>query len=666
MNYTEQAITFDCAQETLVGILALPQAPSATGVVVVVGGPQYRVGSHRQFTLLARTLAAGGYPVLRFDYRGMGDSPGPQRDFLQVTEDIGRAIDALQQRVPQVTRVALWGLCDGASAALVYCQESGDSRVTGLCLLNPWVRSQASLARAHVKHYYTRRLRQKEFWIKLSSGKVATAALAGLWQNLRLSRAGADRKAAQQLLPFQQRMARAWRAFGGSILLLLSGDDYTAKEFLEYTRMDGGWAGLLERPNVARHDLPGTDHTFSNATARAQVEELTLAWLRRPAQPDMPTADKPTAQGQVAAPAPSAAVEVYRHPDELPPDVQTLFGTAEALSIEFGLSWYRNLVNTVYPRHPGVTIYVLRSAGVPTAALPVILTRRHGLWTDGESLSNYYTALYAPVLAPQASADELAVLVRAMRRTYASLGSLRFTPMDPQSDSYRILRAALVRAGMVPFDFFCFGNWFMKVDGNWPAYLQSRSGMLRSTIKRMGKKFAADGGTLEMVQSGPDLERCLRAYEQVYAHSWKGAEPYPDFMPGLVRACSERGWLRLGVAWLKDEPIAAQIWIITRDKADIYKLAYHEDYKAYAPGTLLTVMLMQQAFERDQVGEIDYLIGDDAYKKSWMGERRERWGLIAYNPRSLPGLFGLCREFAGRAIKSARQRFAVRRTGPQS
>jgi alpha/beta superfamily hydrolase len=49
-------------------------------VLVIVGGPQYRAGSHRQFTLLARSLAEQGFAVLRFDYRGMGDSTGAMRD----------------------------------------------------------------------------------------------------------------------------------------------------------------------------------------------------------------------------------------------------------------------------------------------------------------------------------------------------------------------------------------------------------------------------------------------------------------------------------------------------------------------------------------------------------------------------------------------------------
>ena len=279
MNYTEQAIIFDCGQETLAGIAAVPEAPASTGVVIIVGGPQYRAGSHRQFVLLARALAAAGYPVLRFDYRGMGDSTGTPRDFTDVTDDISAAITSIQGQLPSVKHVVLWGLCDGASAALLYWNETKDSRVSGLCLLNPWVRSEASLARAHVKHYYVQRLMQKQFWAKLLSGKVAIAALASLLRNIRLMVTGSGSPASALHQPFQQCMSRAWRDFGGNILLLLSGDDYTAKEFLEYASMDAAWAGLLGRANVVRRDLPGADHTVSDTASRTRVEAATVEWL---------------------------------------------------------------------------------------------------------------------------------------------------------------------------------------------------------------------------------------------------------------------------------------------------------------------------------------------------------------------------------------------------
>ena len=161
MNYTEDAALIECAGATLVAILALPDLPADTGVLIIVGGPQYRAGSHRQFVHLSRALAAAGYPVVRFDYRGMGDSSGDPRDFLTVDADIASMVDFMHARVPQVKNIVLWGLCDGASAALLYCNATQDSRIKGLCLLNPWVRSEVSLAKTQVKHYYTQRLRQK-------------------------------------------------------------------------------------------------------------------------------------------------------------------------------------------------------------------------------------------------------------------------------------------------------------------------------------------------------------------------------------------------------------------------------------------------------------------------------------------------------------------------
>jgi exosortase A-associated hydrolase 1 len=289
MTYTEETALFACAGDTLLGILAKPEIPAETGVVVIVGGPQYRVGSHRQFVLLSHALAAAGYAVLRFDYRGMGDSTGAQSNFESVSADIAAAIDALQARLPAVKQVALWGLCDGASAALLYCHQTYDPRVTGMCLLNPWVRSEISLARTQVKHYYAQRLMQKEFWLKLLGGQVALSALSGFIQKIRLSAtastAGAQATHSPGSAPFQQRMAAAWHNFSGHILLLLSGDDYTAKEFLEHAQSDVAWKNYLGHAKLTRHDIADVDHTFSNATSRKLAEDATINWLTQQNKP---------------------------------------------------------------------------------------------------------------------------------------------------------------------------------------------------------------------------------------------------------------------------------------------------------------------------------------------------------------------------------------------
>lgn len=353
----------------------------------------------------------------------------------------------------------------------------------------------------------------------------------------------------------------------------------------------------------------------------------------------------------------SCHVEVVRHPDQLSPEVRNFMDCAEQRCVEFGFPWFRNLAATVYPDSTNLRFFVLRRAGKVIGVLP-LRAEKAALGWDFYALGNFYTALFEPLFAPDCHAEELVPLLAAVRAELPSLGSLRLAPMDPAAPSYRLMLDALRAVGWRPFEFFAFGNWYLPVSESWANYLAQRSGTQRSTIKRAGKKFQADGGTLELVTDCADVARAIAAYEKVYARSWKKLEPYPDFMPGLARTCAEQGFLRLGLAWLDGQPIAAQLWIVSHGHAEIYKLAYDESFKTYAPGTLLTALLMKHVIEVDKVSEVDYLIGDDPYKETWVSHRRERWGIVAYNPRSLNGLAGWIRETLGRTVKAIKLRFA--------
>lgn len=278
MKYSEQAIVFPCAGEQLLGIVAQPEQAESTGVLIIVGGPQYRGGSHRQFLLLSRALATAGYPAMRFDYRGMGDSTGELRNFEAVESDIAAAVDAFMAASPELERIVLWGLCDAASASLLYLHAHKDERLGGLILLNPWVRSEATLARAHIKHYYVQRLLQPEFWRKLLSGNLgigrAIGGLLGSLKNARQTNSPANRE-----LSFQEKMCCAMTESVLPTLLILSGNDYTAKEFIEGALLDHAWRRVLEKNNLSKTEIIGADHTFSSREWRANVASYTLSWL---------------------------------------------------------------------------------------------------------------------------------------------------------------------------------------------------------------------------------------------------------------------------------------------------------------------------------------------------------------------------------------------------
>lgn len=288
MSGTESIpFTLDSRGIELVGIIEMPRNPARRGVVIVVGGPQYRVGSHRQFVTLSRYLAQAGYPVMRFDHRGIGDSDGDLSSFEEIGPDIKAAIDRFFMEVTQLSEVVIWGLCDAASAAMMYAHL--DRRVVGLVLLNPWVRSEAGLAKVYLEKYYGGRLRSVRFWKKLFSGNVAVFQSAiSFLRNLKSasSSRGGDklvRSATNQNMrvgTYIDEMRDGLCKFTGRLLFVLSGNDLTAAEFSALVKRDDRWAEIFDDSRCSTFELPETNHTFSTQAWRDKVAFRTESWLK--------------------------------------------------------------------------------------------------------------------------------------------------------------------------------------------------------------------------------------------------------------------------------------------------------------------------------------------------------------------------------------------------
>jgi len=278
MSIEETAISFRCHDDWLYGVVSRPDVPCRRGVLIVVGGPQYRAGSHRQFTLLARHLAQQGVAAMRFDYRGMGDSQGEARDFESVDDDLRAAIDAFMEAQPGMHEVVLWGLCDAASAATMYA--ASDPRVTGLVLLNPWVRTADGLARTTLKHYYLDRLRDRTFWQQLLSGRFSYSRSLKSIARLAQTAFGGRNAQPDTAMSLPERMHAGMRAFEGRVMVIVSGADLTGREFCDMTAATPKWKRLLDAPTVLQRQLNGADHTFSRRVWRDQVADWTCDWMR--------------------------------------------------------------------------------------------------------------------------------------------------------------------------------------------------------------------------------------------------------------------------------------------------------------------------------------------------------------------------------------------------
>ena len=273
------------------------------------------------------------------------------------------------------------------------------------------------------------------------------------------------------------------------------------------------------------------------------------------------------------------------------------------------------------------------------------------------ALANYYASLYSPMASTARDRPRaMAALVRQLSDQRPRIGTVNFAPLEATSPDTAALAAALSNQGWYVRRYFCFSNWTLPCDGlSFAEYMAARDSQLRNTHARKSKKLLA-AGTLQIATRPEEVDAAMDAYDAVYAKSWKQPEPYPNFVRGWARRCAEQGWLRLGVARVAEVPIAAQFWFTIDRRAYIFKLAYDDEQSKWSAGTVLSAHMFRHALDIDGVVEIDYLTGDDAYKKSWMTHRRERIGLMACNLRTLGGLAAAATEVAGQARERLRAR----------
>ena len=292
----EQAVVFSCshgnqdedglAADQLIGIIHQPQTPITTGVIIIVaGGPQFRVGAHRQFVVLGRRMAALGMPVLRFDHRGTGDSEGEYRGFLDMGDDISAAIDTLFDKFPQLEKVVLWGECESASAGAFYAHT--DPRVSGVFMVNPWIRTESGQAKTYLKHYYWNRLRDPELWKKIKSGQFSILrslkAYVQLLIHARKDSKDTNQKTEQEdlsSLALPIRLTRSLKKFNGELYILTSGNDYIAQEFNDFTSTSPEWKASGLNDKILFNEMKDADHTFSRPEWREALFHTTEQWIQ--------------------------------------------------------------------------------------------------------------------------------------------------------------------------------------------------------------------------------------------------------------------------------------------------------------------------------------------------------------------------------------------------
>ena len=291
------------------------------------------------------------------------------------------------------------------------------------------------------------------------------------------------------------------------------------------------------------------------------------------------------------------------------------------------LDWLKPLHELCLPNNPPL---IVQSAENGAQAWLFLMKKGLGSYT---ALANWYNFTYRPIFAGDGHHDEvtkLALLASVAKKLKSQCYHVEIAPVPEEDHAASLTERAFEQAGWLVFKSKADDNHILSVNNRtFDQYWAERPGQLRNTVRRKAKKNIVSI-RIETAFS----EEHWADYCEVYSKSWKPEEGNPDFLKNIARQEASAGCLRLGLAYIDGNPVAAQFWTVENGEALIHKLAHIEDATKSSPGTLLSVAMFQHAIDVDRVNLIDFGTGNDPYKREWMEDVRTRYRLDMFWPNN--------------------------------
>ena len=265
-------IDFACHGDRLAG--TIDEADGTTGLLIVSGGNEIRSGAYAGQAAMAQQFADKGYPVFRYDRRGVGDSEGENGGFESSADDIAAAVATFRADAPQMQKLVAFGNCDAATALALF---HAGLPIDALVLANPWVIEPSNTepdaptppSAAAIRARYLARLKNPRSLLDLFTGKIDLRKLAG-----------GLTKAVKKEEPsgLAERVATALAHSSLPIHILIAQRDTTALAFM------GAWHtsafdGVRARSDIELTMLDTASHCFADAASKMHLSEKIAAML---------------------------------------------------------------------------------------------------------------------------------------------------------------------------------------------------------------------------------------------------------------------------------------------------------------------------------------------------------------------------------------------------
>ena len=362
---------------------------------------------------------------------------------------------------------------------------------------------------------------------------------------------------------------------------------------------------------------------------------------------------------------------VYNSFAELPKHSLSFLTDIEKTNFYLGKGWFENFSRNTLSADSHTHIYSVEETGSDNKTRAMLFMRSPGgqngslsekMFSGPNTLASmtaHQSIYFAPIIDETDHEQDKIIhtLIQSICEDNRAWNLIDINFMNKHSTIYKNVASALKQCGMRVHHYDYRPNIYEDLSGmSFKDYVASRPSMVRKTYMRKSRKLEKSNDVRFELVTSDNLDKAIADYKIIHDHSWKEDEIFPDHDPGVIRSAAAAGSLRLGLLYVDDKPVAVQVWLVSSQRATIYKLHYDSDYHQQSVGAILMLRMFEHMIDNEHIHEVDFGIGDENAKSLWLKDQRSLCGIVAFNTRKAGGLLALSKFTASGMLDNSKQK----------
>lgn len=270
-------------------------------------------------------------------------------------------------------------------------------------------------------------------------------------------------------------------------------------------------------------------------------------------------------------------------------------------------------------------VLVLKQDGIPAAVVPLMrsLMSWRGLPVLTLSTLTNAQSSRSGILPgrPEGAGDAVTAMFRYLRDTRTRFDLLRMEYLPAGSPVTRQLDSILPSSGLGYRTLSTMLSPYLRINGTWDEYLQSRSRNLREKIRRTASGITREGRhKLSLITSG-DMRDTMAKILAVSRATWKYKKKTAlannaasaEFFRRYAEHAANRRQLKIMLLEYAGRPIAFTYELKYRNRDYFIKTGFDETFARLSPGIFILSASLQEAFASG-CAEYDLLGSNEGYK----------------------------------------------------